>query len=156
MNFGLNKCRHGLSLQSLKLCFSIGVLTLAASCAAPPATDAQRPKAPSAAVAFDTAIDFAVDDLLVQAQRLPEFQPPTKNVLEAALNRETPTRKKIVVDASLDSLSGQQTIATRFLDIRLLSRATSRFPQFEVTTLGSAVAVSKGSFFARRDSHPAW
>ena len=122
------------------------VSLMAVSCAAPPATDAQRPTAPSAAVAFDTAIDYAVDDLLVQAQRLQEFQPPTKNAIEAALNRDTPSRKKIVVDASLDGMSGQQTTATRFLDTRLLGRAAARFPQFEVSALGTGPSASVGRF----------
>src|SRR5665647_691065 len=140
MNIGLNKFWSGASLPSSRFGFVMCVSLLAASCAAPPATVAQRPTAPSAAVAFDAAIDYAVDDLLVQAQRLPEFQPPTKNAFDAALNREAPPRKKIVVDASLDGVSGQQTIATRFLDTRLLGRAAARFPQFEVATLGSGQA----------------
>ena len=146
MNIGLNKFWSIASLPNLRVCFFMGVSVLASSCAAPPASVAQRPNAPSAAVAFDAAIDYAVDDILVQAQRLPEFQPPTKNAVEAALNREAPPRKKIVVDASLDGVSGQQTMATRFLDTRLLARAAAGFPQFEVTTLSSEKAAFVGRF----------
>jgi outer membrane protein OmpA-like peptidoglycan-associated protein len=146
MNIGLNRFWRAASLPSSRLCFLLCVSLLATSCAAPPAAVAERPAAPSAAVAFDAAIDYAVDDLLVQAQRLPEFQPPVKNAVEAALNREAPPRKKIVVDASLDGVSGQQTMATRFLDTRLLGRAAARFPQFEVTTLNSRQAALAGRF----------
>ena len=84
INIGLNKFWSIASLPNLRFCFFMGVSVLASSCAAPPASVAQRPNAPSAAVAFDAAIDYAVDDILVQAQRLPEFQPPTKNAVEAA------------------------------------------------------------------------
>jgi hypothetical protein len=124
-----------------RLAFTVCSCMLVVSCAAPAP---QRPEAPSAAIAFDTAIDYAVDDLLVQAQRLPEFQPLTKDAVEAALRRDASPRSKIVVDVALDSVSGQQTLATRFLDARLMGRAMARFPQFDVAPLGSKNQTSSG------------
>jgi outer membrane protein OmpA-like peptidoglycan-associated protein len=114
------------------------------ACAAPPPPP-QRPQAPAAAVAFDAAIDFAVDDLLTQAQRLPEFQPPAKSLVESVLKKDAPVaRSKIVVDVALDSQTGQQTVGTRFLDSRLLSRAMAKFPQFEVMPIPASVQNGKG------------
>ena len=132
-------------LRSLVLAVSMAGLLI--SCAAPPPARPalpERPAAPSVAVAFDTAIDYAVDDLLVQAQRLPEFQPPTKSAVEAGPQRDVPPKIKIVVDVALDSVTGQQTLATRVLDARLLGRATARFPQFDVSALAST-AISASS-----------
>lgn len=117
---------------------------LVAACAAPPPPP-KRLEAPSAAVAFDAAIDFAVDDLLSQAQRLPDFKPPEKSLVESVLQKDKPVlRSKIVVDASLDSQTGQQTAGTRFLDSRLLLRAQAKFPQFEVLPIPTSGQGGKG------------
>lgn len=123
------------------MCLSVFVV----SCAAPPAAPQQRMQAPSAAVAFDAAIDFAVDDLLTQAQRLPDFQAPEKSLVEAVLKKDVPAvRSKIMVDAALDTQTGQQTVATRFLDSRLLLRAKAKFPQFEIVPLTASLDAGKG------------
>ena len=134
-----NLCTH---LQGRRAWIT-GLTCLLVACAAPP-PPVQRPQAPTAAVAFDAAIDFAVDDLLTQAQRLPEFQPPEKSLLETVVKKDAPVvRSKIVVDVALDSQTGQQTVGTRFLDSRLLLRAKVRFPQFEVVPLPVSVQPGK-------------
>ncbi len=121
------------------------VVLLLLACAAPPPPPPQRLEAPSAAVAFDAAIDFAVDDLLSQAQRLPDFQPPEKSLVESVLQKDkAPVRSKFVVDVAVDSQSGQQTAGTRFLDSRLLLRAQAKFPQFEVVALPASLQPGKG------------
>jgi len=123
----------------------LGVALLLLACAAPPPPPPQRLQAPTAAVAFDSAIDFAVDDLLSQAQRLPDFRPPEKSLVESVLQKDKPVpRSKFVVDVAVDSQTGQQTTATRFLDSRLLARARAKFPQFEVTALPASVQAGKG------------
>lgn len=111
-------------------------LALLASCATAP----ERPIAPVGSVSFDAAIDFAVDDLLTQAQRLPDFQPSVKASIEAALqkNATAPARGRIIVDAAIDGLTGQQTAATRLLDTRLLRRAAAKFPQFDVLPISTS------------------
>ncbi len=122
----------------------VGLTLLLVACAAPPPPP-QRLEAPTAAVAFDSAIDFAVDDLLSQAQRLPDFKPPEKSLVESVLQKDKPPpRSKFVVDVAVDSQSAQQTAATRFLDSRLLLRAQAKFPQFEVIALPSAMQPGKG------------
>lgn len=132
--------RHArLSLLTTALCLGL------AACVSNPPPPPERPKALASAAVFDLAIDHAVDDLLVQLQRLPEFQPPPKSSLDLVLQRqaEPPPKVKIALDAAVDSATGQQTTATLLLDQRLLLRAAARFPQFEVvgvspTTLPSA------------------
>lgn len=110
----------------------------------PPSPPPDRPAALSAAAAFDVAIDHAVDDLLVQVVRLPEFQPVAKSALEQIVQRkaETPPRIKIAVDTTLDGVTGQQTAATVLLDQRLLARAVSRFPQFDVLAVSPDVLLA--------------
>jgi len=103
-------------------------LLLLVSCAAPPPPE--RPPAPSSELTFDAAVDYAVDDLLVQARRLPAFEP-------GLLKKEAP-RAMIAVDPAIDGNTGQQTVASRALDARLLQRAAEKFNQFEVVPVNSA------------------
>jgi outer membrane protein OmpA-like peptidoglycan-associated protein len=121
-----------------------GLALFLVACAAPPPPP-PRLQAPTAAVAFDAAIDFAVDDLLSQAQRLPDFQPLEKSLVESVVQKDKPlARSKFVVDVALDGQTGQQTGGTRFLDSRLLLRAKARFPQFEVIPLPVSLQTGKG------------
>ena len=97
----------------------------------------ERPPAQVAAISFEKAIDFAVDDLLIQAQRLPEFQPAAPGI-GSAFRKDQPAAKiRIVVDNAVDGSSGQQTVATRALDSRLLNRVTTRFPAFAVSPISA-------------------
>ena len=102
----------------------------------------ERPAAPSAAVAFDQAIDFAVDDLLIQVQRLPEFQPEAPGSPGALRKEQAGAKIRIVLDNALDGLTGQQTVATRTLDERLLSRVAARFPAFQVNPISAGELAS--------------
>ena len=117
-----------------------------AGCQTPaPAPPPERPAALVSAVSFDKAIDFAVDDLLIQAQRLPEFQPaaPASGVA-AAFRKEQPAPPKvrIIVDNALDGVTGQQTVATRALDSRLLEGVVARFPAFQVAPISAGDVAS--------------
>ena len=105
-----------------------------------PQPPAERPAALLSAVAFDRAIDHAVDDLLAQAQRLPDFQPPPPaNALTAMLRKDAPAPVKplVVVDNALDGSTGQQTAATRLLDARLIERVSLRLPAFRVESISA-------------------
>jgi outer membrane protein OmpA-like peptidoglycan-associated protein len=111
------------------------------ACATP-----ERPSAPVGEVALEQGIAFAVDDLLVQARRLPQFQPG-----KALLSNITGAGKPVIVmDAVIDGVTGQQTTATRLLDTRLLERAKIGFEQFEVLpvsadNLGKALFLIAGT-----------
>ena len=115
----------------------IGLILLGA-CAAPPPPP-ERPPAPSSELTFDAGVDYAIDDLLVQARRLPAF-----SAAPGLLKKETDIpRGVIAVDPAIDGNTGQQTIASKALDSRLLQRASDKFAQFDVgavnsTTLGKA------------------
>ena len=104
---------------------------LLASCAAPPAPE--RPPAPSSEWSFDAGVDYAIDDLLVQARRLPAFSAST-----GLLKSDTP-RGVIAVDPAIDGNTGQQTIASQALDSRLLKRASDKFAQFDVAAVNSSI-----------------
>ncbi len=107
---------------------------------AAPARLPERPTALVSAVALDKAVDHAVNDLLIQAQRLPELRaPPPASGLDAVLRKEQPPPPmiRIVVDSALDGVSGQQTVATRSVDKRLLSGIKARFPGFLVAPMSS-------------------
>lgn len=115
---------------------------LLAGCQASAPTLPERPAALLTAAAFNQAIDHAVDDLLIQAQHLPEFQPPAPGALDKLLRQEQPAaaRVRIALDGALDGKTGQQTQATRFLDERLLARAVARFTTMEVVPMADAAA----------------
>lgn len=108
-------------------------------CAARPAPE--RPAAQKSDLDFDRAITFAVDDLFIQLQRLPEFAPTATSELEKkvgdALGQKPEARRGvIVVDTIIDAATGQQTHATQLVERRLYDRVRARFPQFEVGPAG--------------------
>ena len=111
---------------------SLLALMLIAACAAPPPPE--RPVAPSSELTFDAGVDYAIDDLLVQARRLPAFNPAP-----GILKKEEPVRGVIAVDPAIDGNTGQQTIASKALDARLLQRAADKFAQFDVAAVNSAM-----------------
>jgi outer membrane protein OmpA-like peptidoglycan-associated protein len=82
---------------------------------------------------FDAGVDYAIDDLLVQTQRLPAF-----SAAPGLLKNETP-RGVITVDPAIDGNTGQQTVASKALDSRLLKRASDKFAQFDVVPVNSNV-----------------
>lgn len=111
---------------------SLIALILLTSCAAPPPPP-ERPPAPSSELNFDAGVDYAIDDLLVQARRLPAF-----SAAPGLLKKESDVpRGVIAVDPAIDGNTGQQTIASRALDSRLLQRASDKFTQFDVAAVNS-------------------
>ncbi len=108
-------------------------LGLLASCAAPPPPE--RPPAPSSELTFDAGVDYAIDDLLVQLRRLPAF-----SAAPGLLKKESDVpRGVIAVDPAIDGNTGQQTLASKALDSRLLQRASDKFAQFDVAAVNSAI-----------------
>ena len=108
-------------------------LALLTSCAAPPPPE--RPPAPSSELAFDAGVDYAIDDLLVQARRLPAFSAPP-----GLFKKESDVpRGVIAVDPAIDGNTGQQTLASKALDLRLLQRASDKFAQFDVAAVNSTI-----------------
>ncbi len=116
---------------------SLVLCVLLAGCQSPPAALPERPPALLTAVSFEMAIDHAVDDLLIQAQRLPEFQPVAPGIGAALRKEQPPAKIKIIVDNAVDGITGQQTVATRALDARLLNRVAARFPAFHVSPISA-------------------
>lgn len=110
---------------------SLIVLILLTACAAPPPPE--RPAAPSSELTFDAGVDYAIDDLLVQARRLPAF-----SAAPGLLKKDSP-RGVITVDPAIDGNTGQQTIASKALDSRLLQRAADKFAQFDVVSVNSNI-----------------
>src|SRR6202158_2785313 len=87
-------------------------LMLLAACAAPPPPE--RPPAPSSELTFDAGVDYAIDDLLVQARRLPAF-----SAAPGLLKKESDVpRGVIAVDPAIDGDTGQQPIAPTRPDSR--------------------------------------
>ena len=132
-----------MSLENFRLKRKTGWAVLAflliAACAAPPPPE--RPPAPASELTFDAAVDYAVDDLLVQARRLPAFAPKPLG----GLVKGDETRAVIAVDAAIDGNTGQQTVASKALDARLLQRAGDKFAQFEVVAV-TAANLAKAQF----------
>jgi outer membrane protein OmpA-like peptidoglycan-associated protein len=119
-------------------------LALLLSCATPPppAPLPERPQAPSSDVALDAGIDYAVDDLLTQARRMPAFNPPPPPPSGPFKKEEQPPPQPpsiIAVDPTIDGTTGQQTVTSKALDSRLLARASAKFTQFNVVAVNSTV-----------------
>ena len=127
--------RQGLSLRVPAWLACLTAAWALGGCVTQPAAPLpERPAQLADGASFDAAIDNAVDDLLVQLQRLPEFQPPPKSQLDLVLQRapNAPPPVRIAVDTPVDAVTGQETVATQLLDSRLLGRAAAKFPQFDV------------------------
>lgn len=105
---------YGRSLAAKALAL-LGLSLLLISCASPPPARSAMP--------FDQAVQQAVDDLMVQTQKLPAF-------LAKVESRLKPNR--IVMDPLLDGTSGQQTEVTHTADEHIARRMQERFAQFEV------------------------
>ncbi|HMC16063.1 MAG TPA: OmpA family protein, partial [Albitalea sp.] len=88
-----------------------------AGCAAPPQATAVSNELP-----FDQAVAQATDGLIGQTQKLPAFLMK----VEAKLAKKT-----LVIDAMIDSGTGQQTVATKQLE-RLVTERLAANEQFEV------------------------
>ncbi len=111
----------------------VALVLLVAACAAPPAPE--RPTAPTSELTFDAGVDYAIDDLLVQARRLPAFNPAP-----GLLKKESDVpRGVIAVDPAIDGNTGQQTMASKALDSRLLKRASEKFAQFDLAAVNSTI-----------------
>jgi outer membrane protein OmpA-like peptidoglycan-associated protein len=126
--------RVRLALRALALCAAV----LAAACA-------HRP-APGNAMPFDQAVNQAVDDLMVQTQKLPAFLAKVESTL---------TQRRIVIDPLLEGASGQQTEVTRVAEQRIVQRMQAQFRQFTVTpfnAIGSAQYVLNGTLVRDRDA----
>jgi len=104
--------RVRMTLRVLALCTAV----LAAACA-------HRP-VPGNAMPFDQAVNQAVDDLMVQTQKLPAFLAKVESTLK---------QSRIVIDPLLDGASGQQTEVTRVAEQRIVQRMQAQFRQFTVT-----------------------
>jgi outer membrane protein OmpA-like peptidoglycan-associated protein len=105
------------ALRVLALCTAV----LAAACA-------HRP-APGNAMPFEQAVNQAVDDLIVQTQKLPAFLAKVESTIK---------QSRIVIDPLLEGSSGQQTEVTRVAEQRIVQRMQSQFKQFTVTPFNNA------------------
>ena len=124
---------------------ALRVLTLCAAALA--AACANRPT-PGNAMPFDQAVNQAVDDLMVQTQKLPAFLAKVESTL---------TQRRIVIDPLLEGASGQQTEVTRVAEQRIVQRMQAQFKQFTVTPfntaeLGNAQYVLNGTLMRDKDA----
>ena len=140
--------------MSLKACSSIrnrlrvvaAAACVVAACASPPPVVLpERPPAPTSDVAFAAGIEYAVDDLLTQARRLPAFSGAPRPGEAPKKDGAAPPRGVIAVDPSIDGNTGQQTVASKSLDALLLQRAAEKFAQFDVLPV-SASSLPKSQF----------
>ncbi len=108
---------------------------------------ANRPL-PGNAMPFDQAVNQAVDDLIVQTQKLPAFLGEGGVARQAAPHRDRPAARRA---------SGQQTEVTRVAEQRMVQRMQAQFKQFTVspfntTEIGSAQYVLNGTLMRDKDA----
>lgn len=103
----------------------------------------QRPAALADDALLEQGIQFAVDDLLAQALKTPGFQEPSKSGLDQLLKSDKATVKPLVIiDNTLEGVSGQQTAGTRLVDERVLQLLKVRLAAHEVAAVTAANAKS--------------
>ncbi|WPH19155.1 OmpA family protein [Variovorax paradoxus] len=102
---------------------------LALSCAALLCAACAHRPAPGNAMPFEQAVNQAVDDLIVQTQKLPAFLAKVESSIK---------QSRIVIDPLLEGASGQQTEVTRVAEQRIVQRMQSQFKQFTVTPFNNA------------------
>jgi hypothetical protein len=102
---------------------------LALSCAALLCAACAHRPAPGNAMPFEQAVNQAVDDLIVQTQKLPAFLAKVESSIK---------QSRIVIDPLLEGASGQQTEVTRVAEQRIVQRMQSQFRQFTVTPFNNA------------------
>lgn len=115
-----------------RLIIRLGALALAASlwgCALPGADQQQAAAPPPTPIPFDEAVLKAANDLFSRAP-LPD----------ASAGKAT--RQVLVIDPLIDGLSGEQSLATRSIEARLVELVKSQYPQFTVEPF-SAQTVAK-------------
>ncbi|RST53474.1 OmpA family protein [Variovorax sp. DXTD-1] len=105
------------------------VLRVLALCAAVLSVACAHRPAPGNAMPFEQAVNQAVDDLIVQTQKLPAFLAKVESTIK---------QSRIVIDPLLEGSSGQQTEVTRVAEQRVVQRMQSQFKQFTVTPFNSA------------------
>jgi outer membrane protein OmpA-like peptidoglycan-associated protein len=113
---------HSRAFQTV-LAFAFAIAALAAGgCAQPGAAPPSR----SADVAFDEAVDSAVDNLFEQTKKikLPEFL--------ARIESKVVARRTVVIDPVLEAGSGNQTAATQAIDVRIAERVAAKYPGIEI------------------------
>lgn len=140
------------------------ILALLAGCATAP--QVERPAALSDNALLEQGLQFAADDLLAQALKIPNFQAAPKNRLQAEINQllKDGAKPLVIIDNTIEGVSGQQTTGTRVVDVRLLQLLLKRLSatheiaaintenvkqaNFVVTgTLTQAIAGDNGSGF---------
>lgn len=102
----------------------------------------QRPAALADDAVLEQGLRFATDDLLSQALKLPTFQAAQKNALETKLNKlvnsdstNTSAKPLLIIDNTIEGISGQQTAGTRLIDERLLQLMKARLSTHEVAAV---------------------
>ncbi|WP_295376469.1 OmpA family protein [uncultured Pseudacidovorax sp.] len=111
--------RAWMRLWALLLIAAAGTLLAACANKAAPSTEVMP---------FDRAVQQAVDDLMVQTQKMPAFLARVESRLQ---------KSRIVIDPLLDGTTGQQTEVTQAAQQRIVQRMQERFSQFTVNQVDS-------------------
>ena len=85
---------------------------------------------------FEKAASDATDRLVAQTGKLPAFLAK----IESTLTKPDPklTRRTVIIDPMIDTITGQQTEATVLFERRVVQRMASLYPQFEFLTFQAA------------------
>lgn len=79
--------------------------------------------APPAAVAAPPVVPLPFEDAVTRA---------AESLFSSVAANEPKQRRLVVIDPLIDGVTGEQSIATRTLEARILALAKARFPQFDI------------------------
>lgn len=116
---------------------SLGALLTACMLTACVATAPQleRPTALADDALLEQGIRFAADDLLAQASKTPAFQPAAKSALEQLIKNDVSKKPLVVVDNTIEGVSGQQNAGTRLIDARIVQLLKDRLETHDVASI---------------------
>ena len=121
-------------LQGLVVVSTAALLLTACVATAP---QVEPPVALTDDALLEQGIQFVIDDLLAQALKTPGFQPAVKNALEQMIKSDSPKRAMLLVDNTIEGVSGQQTVATRLVDVRIVQLLKARLDTHEVESVNA-------------------
>jgi len=102
--------------RTLQAVLATGLMLAAGGCAHP----VVGPQDHASELAFDEAVDTAVDALFEQAKR------------------KATAKRTVVIDPVLEAGSGNQTVATQAMDARIVERVTAKYRRFEMLPFHSS------------------
>jgi outer membrane protein OmpA-like peptidoglycan-associated protein len=116
------------ALRTLPWVLVVSAVLALGGCAQPGAAPSMSS---SAEGSFEEAVAGAIDDLFAQTQPQTRL-PGVLATLESKIVQQAGGRRAVMADPVIEAGSGNQTVATRAIDARIVERVAAKFPNIEL------------------------